>query len=950
MKLSATINFFNGEELLKEVILNIRPLVDHLSIIYQEYSNWNEELTDEAKQILNELISESLVDDVVCYQPNIELTPSLNEFNKREIGLKLAIKRNATHFLLMDADEFYDREQFTDAKQIIEIEDITYSCVHSYFYLRRPIYRSKLVDTTNVCFITKITPKLIFKYNQDFPVEHVDPTRRLINESGKFKLFDHNTITMHHMNFVRKDFNSKFRNTSSAENIEFIKNARNAVFQWKWKKTFSFPNKPIYEIIEVDDRFKLDKKFNKKTVFITNHFLKDFSGSEIAIYDLSKEFINLGFQVTIGSFKFDYPLKRLFDELDCAFLDLNKIDDTYDYKFDIIWAQHFTTIDKIFLDTKISSNFVIYSSLSPYESLESPPLCSEKINLFLANSHETRNKLLDMGLFDESIYVLPNPVSDNFFKETDRTLGKLKRIAVVSNHIPDEIREVITFLKNDGFDVVLYGLEGIFELITPSILEQYDAVITIGRTVQYCLAMGIPVYCYDRFGGCGWIISSNINEASTFNFSGRCTNRKLTVNEIVKEIKENYEFTKLNIQGNREFAEKNYKLSTHLKSILIQITCKIKYSNQVFFNISLRQRKYFVNELIKLDELNKYILNLNTEKEEQRIKLDELNKYILNLNTEKEEQRIKLDELNKYILNLNTEKEEQRIKLDELNNLKVVIMYKKIKSLMKRVFPKKIVLSNDIVHKMIRQFNKVDVKEPIFSVVIPVYDRTWELKDAVNSVLKQTFKNFEIILVCDGSPQETKDIVDELAEHPQIQIFKFDDNSGNACRGRNKGIELSKGKFIAFLDSDDLCISDRLEKTYKLFLEQNADMVSGSIEFIVDGSRKIDGIKNGKIAYPTEYDFELLKKYNLMYTCTVAIRKSCLEKYGSFRREMIYREDHELWLRLGYKGCKIVCTRDVLSKYRVHSGNAELKFIDEDDKWYQLMLDIYDKDYDWSKQ
>lgn len=277
-------------------------------------------------------------------------------------------------------------------------------------------------------------------------------------------------------------------------------------------------------------------------------------------------------------------------------------------------------------------------------------------------------------------------------------------------------------------------------------------------------------------------------------------------------------------------------------------------------------------------------------------------------------------------------------------------MYRRIRSLIKRFFLNKKVLSEDVVDKILNSKNMVDIDNPMFSIIIPIYDRTWELKDAVNSVLQQTFKNFEIILICDGSPQSTLDIVNELSSHPQVRTFIFNDNSGNACRGRNKGIELSKGEFIAFLDSDDLSLPNRLEKTYRLFLEQNADMISASIEFIVDGSRTIDGIKNGEIAYPTEYDLELLKKYNLMYTCTVAIRKSCLEKYGSFRREMIYREDHELWLRLGYNGCNIVCTRDVLSKYRVHSGNAELKFIAEDDKWYQLMLEIYNKEYAWNKQ
>ena len=65
-------------------------------------------------------------------------------------------------------------------------------------------------------------------------------------------------------------------------------------------------------------------KYDNQKILITNHFLKEFSGSEIAVYDVAKEFINLGFSVTIGSFTFISPLKDLFDELDCNFIDLNK--------------------------------------------------------------------------------------------------------------------------------------------------------------------------------------------------------------------------------------------------------------------------------------------------------------------------------------------------------------------------------------------------------------------------------------------------------------------------------------------------------------------------------------------------------------------------------------------------------------------------------------------------
>ena len=647
MKLSASINFFNAEELLFEVVRNIRPVVEHLSIVYQKISNWGEPMSDEAKIVIQKLKDENLIDDFVCFYPNLNQNAARNEFNKRKIGLKLAKKANATHFLLMDADEFYDKEQFLQAKQIIEAENITYSCIHSYFYLHQPYYRSELPDTTNVCFITKITQELLFEYAQKFPIDYIDPTRRLLNESGKFRFFELDIIVMHHMNFVRKSFDSKLTNTSSASNLKFIKNAKKALTNWEWPKEFSFPNKPIYNIIKVEDRFNLNNIGfkNKSKILITNNTINNFSGSEIAVYDLAKEFLNLGFQVSIGAFKFDDPLKKLFNELDCDFIDFNKIDNSYDDKFDIIWGQHFTTIDKIFLETNISSNFTIYSSLSPYETLESPPLSAEKINLFLANSFETRNKLLDMGLTERSIYVLPNPVAHDFFSHGQLST-ELKKIAIVSNHIPSEIKESIEYFKDNGFNIVLYGLEGVVEFITPSILKEFDAVITIGRTVQYCLAMGIPVYCYDRFGGCGWITSSNIEEASKFNFSGRCSNRKLTMNEIVNEIKKNYFIAKSSINSNREFAEKNYKLSNHLSYILNYVkSSSIQYNTNFFKNVALRQRKYFMenSDFFLIQELWKRINQAESKLEDSERNNQELWKRINDLES-------KFDKLNKNIL------------------------------------------------------------------------------------------------------------------------------------------------------------------------------------------------------------------------------------------------------------------------------------------------------------
>jgi len=249
------------------------------------------------------------------------------------------------------------------------------------------------------------------------------------------------------------------------------------------------------------------------------------------------------------------------------------------------------------------------------------------------------------------------------------------------------------------------------------------------------------------------------------------------------------------------------------------------------------------------------------------------------------------------------------------------------------------------VIKKIDKVNRFNKKNIIFSVIIPIYDRDWELREAIESVLNQSFQNFELILVCDGSPENTLDVVESYRNNEKVIIYKYPDSSGNACRGRNKGIELSRGQIVTFLDSDDKCCKDRLYKSLYHFYDKKADLVYGKVKLIVDDSSKRNGIPNGSISKINDYNFEDLQNGNFIHTSTVSVKKSCLLKWGAFRPEMRYREDHELWLRLAYRGCKFYGIDEVLSYYRVHANNAELKFIANDAHWKKLMNEKYKEEY-----
>lgn len=249
------------------------------------------------------------------------------------------------------------------------------------------------------------------------------------------------------------------------------------------------------------------------------------------------------------------------------------------------------------------------------------------------------------------------------------------------------------------------------------------------------------------------------------------------------------------------------------------------------------------------------------------------------------------------------------------------------------------------VRRQIDSLRKWNPEAPEFSVIIPIYDRTWELEKAIESILSQTFENFELILVCDGSTTETLAIVDKYACNPQIRIHKYADNSGNACRGRNKGIAMARGRYIAFMDSDDISVSERLEITLGRMLQADADMAYGSVTIMSDGTRQIPGIWDGQLRRSFALTLKQMEEVNPAWTSTVTVKKDCLDRYGAFRMEMRYREDQELWLRLAYNGCKLLPIKEMLAYYRFHKNNAELRFKDQDVHWKSLMLEKYKQPY-----
>jgi len=238
--------------------------------------------------------------------------------------------------------------------------------------------------------------------------------------------------------------------------------------------------------------------------------------------------------------------------------------------------------------------------------------------------------------------------------------------------------------------------------------------------------------------------------------------------------------------------------------------------------------------------------------------------------------------------------------------------------------------------------NKVN-RFPLVSVVIPIYDRTDVLKESIDSILNQSYGNFELILVCDGSPEETLNIVRYYERSDsRVRAFYFKNNSGNAVRGRNKAIKEARGIYLAFHDSDDVAEPDRLKYSVDAMKTYNADVVYGGWRALVDGTRNIN-LQDGQKIFSPDCDVEMLKKICVPCQSTVMARTDCLKDVGGLKEKMRYREDHELWARLAYFDYKFKSIDKILTNLRLHQNNLEIAFKDNDDYWYNLMQTEYMK-------
>ncbi len=208
---------------------------------------------------------------------------------------------------------------------------------------------------------------------------------------------------------------------------------------------------------------------------------------------------------------------------------------------------------------------------------------------------------------------------------------------------------------------------------------------------------------------------------------------------------------------------------------------------------------------------------------------------------------------------------------------------------------------------------------PKVSVIIPTYNRAELLKQAIASVLAQTYEDFELIIVDDGSTDDTKSVVESIGD---VRIKYIWQTNQQRCVARNTGIAAAEGEYLAFLDSDDLWLSQKLELQLAA-IEQHPDAGASHGRCIRMGP-------NLEFLHPQELlvsDKEVrccdvrdtLLTRNIFASQGVVVRRSLLEKAGGFDPALPHGEDWDLWIRLSAL-TSFCLVNEPVGIYRVHPG------------------------------
>lgn len=242
--------------------------------------------------------------------------------------------------------------------------------------------------------------------------------------------------------------------------------------------------------------------------------------------------------------------------------------------------------------------------------------------------------------------------------------------------------------------------------------------------------------------------------------------------------------------------------------------------------------------------------------------------------------------------------------------------------------------------------------KPKVSVIIPVYNGAKNLKETIESILNQTFKDFEVIVIDDCSTDNSREIVTKYFGS-KVKLIVHQKNMGGPAPTKNTGINEAKGEYLAFTDHDDIWFPTKLEKQIAV-LEEDKEAVANFTNGYILNNDTGENIAQrwGKINEKPERKETLEKLLNqnfILSTTSALIRKSVIAKIGGFDDKMKLADDYEMWLRLANTG-RLTFIFEPLFQWRYHltslSHNEEKHLTDLIYIYEKFRKSVKDKEYD----
>lgn len=233
---------------------------------------------------------------------------------------------------------------------------------------------------------------------------------------------------------------------------------------------------------------------------------------------------------------------------------------------------------------------------------------------------------------------------------------------------------------------------------------------------------------------------------------------------------------------------------------------------------------------------------------------------------------------------------------------------------------------------------ELSLNEPIISVIIPAFNSEKTIKETIDSVLKQTFTDFEIIVINDGSQDTTLELIEQIKDD-RIKVFSFNNAGGNVSR--NRGLKLAVGEFVSFLDADDLWTPDKLESQLADLKNNLSAQVAYSWTDYIDENGKFL-VRGTHITANGDVYEQLLVSNFLENGSNPLIRRKALIALGGFDESLNAAQDWDMWLRLADQ-YHFVAIPSVQILYRVTANSLSTNLTRQEKSCLQVMERAYQR-------